>query len=221
MPGIMEYPEVVKKAMREYSEVFKNQPEGEHFGEYLMGLMVAERKRVLGINREFAQTTDQSCLNRWIGQGEWEVEKLKERRLELLKKDQSTRYSREGVIAIDNVLIEHEGKMIEDVGYFWDHAEKRYTIAHDYLIANYVCTSEKHYPMEFRRFVKREQCGEDGKGFKSHTELFKGLVDWVVSKRIGGNFTMDSYFLNAEIQNQIDGGGRGYVGDMKFNRHIK
>jgi hypothetical protein len=25
-------------------------------------LMVAERKSVLGINREFAQTTDQSCL---------------------------------------------------------------------------------------------------------------------------------------------------------------
>jgi len=40
------------------------------------------------------------------------------------------------VIAIDNVLIDHYGKTIEDVGYFWDHVEERYKIAHDYVFAN-------------------------------------------------------------------------------------
>ncbi|MHB1424544.1 MAG: hypothetical protein ACYC3I_15345, partial [Gemmataceae bacterium] len=39
------------------------------------------------------------------------------------------------------------GDCIEDVGWFWDHAEDRYKIAHDLLIANYVCTSGKHYPL--------------------------------------------------------------------------
>ncbi len=37
-----------------------------HFAKYLMELLVAEKKSVTGINKEFAQRTDQSCLNRSI-----------------------------------------------------------------------------------------------------------------------------------------------------------
>jgi hypothetical protein len=44
---------------------------------------VAERKNVSGINRAFAVTTDQSCLNRWLTQVDWDVTKLNERRLEV------------------------------------------------------------------------------------------------------------------------------------------
>jgi hypothetical protein len=51
-----------------------------------------------------------------------------------------------------NVLVDHTGKLIEDVGYFWGHAEHRHKIAHDYLIVNYVYTSGKHYPLEFYRY---------------------------------------------------------------------
>jgi hypothetical protein len=29
-------------------------------------------------------------------------------------------------------LVTHEGKLIEDVGWFWDHADERHVIAHDY-----------------------------------------------------------------------------------------
>ena len=43
--------------------------------------------------------------------------------------------------------------MIEDMGWFWNHADRPYLIVHDYVIANYVCSSGKHYPLEFRRFA--------------------------------------------------------------------
>ena len=130
--------------------------------------------------------------------------------------------------------------MIEDVGWFWDHADKRHLIAHDYLIANYVCTSGKHYALEFRRFRKSEDCQawqaelaqrEGGvqaasekeqrlATFKGHTELFKELVDGVVEWQIPGDFAFDCYFTNAEILNHINGTGRGYTGDLKFNRKV-
>lgn len=221
MPAIVEYPEIVIKAMKEYGDIFKNEPEREHFGEYLTGLMIAERKTVSGINREFAVTTDQSCLNRWMTEVEWDVGKLNERRLSLLQKDSSTRYSAQGVIAVDNVLIDHEGKLIEDVGWFWDHASDRHVIAHDYLIANYVCTSGKHYPLEFRRFRKRDQCEASGAAFKDHTVLFQELAEWVIENGIPGDFTFDCYFTNASNMNYIHSKGRGYVGDLKFNRKIR
>jgi len=42
---------------------------------------------VSGINAEFAQTTDQSCLNRWITEVEWDATKLNEQRLAWLQAD--------------------------------------------------------------------------------------------------------------------------------------
>lgn len=222
MPGIVEFPTVVEQALKEFGALFVNEPERRHFAEYLTGLLVAERKNVSSINAEFVVTTDQSCLNRWITEVAWDVEQLNERRLAWLQRDSSTRYSAQGVIAIDNTLVDHTGKLIEDVGWFWDHVDQRYLIAHDYLIANYVCTSGKHYALEFRRFRKKE---EDPERFKSHTQLFKGLVDWVVEQDVPGDFTFDCYFTNAEILNHIHskrskGQRRGYVGDLKFNRKV-
>ena len=88
------------------------------------------------------------------------------------------------------------------------------------MIANYVCASLKHYPLEFRRFRKKETCIAAGDPFKNHTVLCKELVDWVVEQAIPGDFTFDSYFTNAEILNHIDSKDRNYVGDLKFNRTI-
>jgi hypothetical protein len=220
MPGIIKLPSVVEEVVARYREVFANEPERRHFGEYLLGLMIAASKTVSGINREFVETTDQSCLNRFLTQAKWDVAALNWRRLEWLQEDPALRYSKHGVIAIDNTLIDHEGKLIEDVGWFWDHADHRHLIAHDYLIANYVCDSGKHYPLEFRCFHKQAQCETSGEPFKNHTKLCLELVDWVIAEQIPGDFTFDSYFTNAEILNHIDEQKRAYVGDLKFNRKL-
>jgi SRSO17 transposase len=76
-----------------YGNLFANECQRRHFAEYLTGLMVAERKTVLGINSEFAQTTDQSCLNRFLTDAPWDTTALNQRRLDELQKDPSTRYS--------------------------------------------------------------------------------------------------------------------------------
>jgi hypothetical protein len=227
MAGIIEFPQVVQDALRDFGDLFANEPQRRHFAEYLTGLYVAARKTVTGINAEFARTTDQSCLNRFVHLEAWDVQALNQRRLDLLQQDSETRYGDHGVIAVDNTLIDHTGQLIDDVGWFWDHAEERYKVAHDYLIANYVCPSGKHYPLDFRCFQKQEQCQARDAPFKDHTELFKDLVDWADSRKIPGTFAMDSYFTNAAILNYIhgkrggDGQPRGYVGSLKFNRKLQ
>jgi uncharacterized protein YndB with AHSA1/START domain len=227
MPGIIEFPQVVQDALAQYGDLFANERQRRHFAEYLTGLMVAERKTVLGINQEFADTTDQSCLNRFLTQAAWDVNELNQRRLDELQKDSATRYSAQGVIPIDNTLINRDGLMIPDAGWFWDHAEERNKIAQDYLFANYVCTSGKHYPLEFRLFRKQEVCEALKEPFRNHTKLCCELIDWVCERKIPGDFAFDSYFTNAEILNHIhektddSGRPRGYVGDLKFNRKLE
>jgi len=220
MPAIVEFPSVVKEALDVFGPFFANEPERKHLAEYLTGLLIAHKKNVAAINREFAVTTDQSCLNRWITEADWNEESFNRKRLAWLQTTPDTRYSTQGVIPIDNVLVDHDGKLIEDAGYFWDHAEQRNKIAHDYIIANYVCTSGKHYPLEFYRFVKKENCSERGIEFVDHNRFVRWLVDWVVQQGIPGDFTFDSYFTCAENLNHIHAHRRAYVGDLKFNRKI-
>jgi len=218
MPTIVDFPTIVQEALTIFGDVFDTEAARRHFAEYLTGLMVAERKTVRGINREFVVTTDQSCLNRWLTEVSWDVQTLNDRRLEWLQRDPKTRYSPRGVIAIENTLVDHEGKLIEDVGWFWDHADERYVIAHDYLIANYVCPSGAHYRIEWKRFKKREACAAGE--CKDHTQLCIALIDDAVARGIPGDFTFDCYFTSAKVLNHIQSQQRAYVGDLKLNRHV-
>jgi hypothetical protein len=229
MTAIVEFPTVVREALAQFSDLFANDCQRRHFAEYLTGLFVAQRKTVLGIHEAFARTTttDQSCLNRFLTEVAWDAELLNKRRLELLQKDPSTRYSDQGVIPIDNTLIDRDGLLIPDAGWFWDHAEERNKIAQDYLFINYVCTSGKHYPLEFRLFRKQEVCEAINEPFRNHTALCRELIDRVCERAIPGDFTMDSYFTNAEILNHVNGKAdrfgqpRAYVGDLKSNRKVE
>ena len=116
MPTIVDFPTIVKDAVDVFGELFANEPARRHFAEYLTGLIVAANKTVSGINGAFVVTTDQSCLNRWLNEVTWDVQALNDRRLAWLQGDPKTRYSPRGVIAIDNTLVDHAGKLIEDVG---------------------------------------------------------------------------------------------------------
>jgi len=218
MPAIVDFPTVVQEALTIFGDLFDTEPARRHFAEYLTGLIVAENKTVSGINREFALTTDQSCLNRWLTEVEWDVTALNDRRLAWLQQAPQTRYSVRGVIAIDNTLVTHEGKLIEDVGWFWDHADERHVIAHDYIISNYVCPSKAHYPIEWRRFKKRAAC--EAGTFKDHTELCIELIDDALKRGIPGAFTFDSYFTSAKVLNHIHSKQATYVGDLKLNRKV-
>ena len=218
MPAIVDFPTIVQEALAVFGDVFDTEAARRHFAEYLTGLIVAENKTVSGINREFAVTTDQSCLNRWLTEVQWDATVLNDRRLAWLQQAPQTRYSVRGVIAIDNTLVTHEGKLIEDVGWFWDHADQRHVIAHDYVISNYVCPSRAHYPIEWRRFKKRDSCPE--KAFKDHTQLCIELIEDALKRGIPGDFTFDSYFTSAKVLNHLQSKQAAYVGDLKLNRKV-
>jgi hypothetical protein len=218
MPTIVDCPTIVKDALNVFGDLFANEPERRHFAEYLTGLIIAEQKTVSGINREFVVTTHQSCLNRWLTAVAWDVQALNDRRLEWWQRAPKTRYSSRGVIAIDNTLVDHAGKLLEDVGWFWDHANERYVIAHDYLISHYVCPSGAHYPIDWRRFRKKDAC-EQG-ALKDHTELCIELINDASTRGLPGDFTVDSYFTSAKVLNHLESTKRAYVGELKLNRKV-
>jgi len=158
---------------------------------------------------------------------EWDHEELNATRINWLQQFEGTKFSQNGIIALDDVLLEKTGKHIDDVGIMYDHAQKRHILAHDLLFANYVDPkSGKHYPLDFRRFKKEDQCESEEVDFKKQTELFRELVGWCHENAIPGTFVFDSHYSSKEDLNYInslkndDGTSRAYVGDLMSNRII-
>jgi DDE family transposase len=81
-----------------------------------------------------------------------------------------------------------------------------------------VCPSGAHYPIEWRRFKKRDACPAGT--FQDHTTLCIELIDDAVQRAIPGDFTFDSYFTSTKVLNHIQSAQRAYVGDLKLNRKV-
>jgi DDE superfamily endonuclease len=182
-------------------DLFANECQRRHCAEYLTGLIVAERKTVLGIPDEFARTTDQSCLNRYLTEAVGDAQALNQRRLERLQEDPFTRSSDPGVIPIDNTVIDWDGLLLPDAGWYWDHAEEPYKVAQDSLFLNDVGTSGQHDPREFRLFRKEEVCQALKEPFRNQTVLCCEWIDWACDRNLLGDFTRDCDFTSAEVLN--------------------
>ena len=221
-------PKIVQNALDEFlASLFQNNAQRKHLANYITGLMIAENKTITGMTNEMPNASDPSCLNRFLTEVDWDEEAMNKARIDWLQQFDDTQFHERGIIAIDDVLLEKSGKLIPDSGTFWDHSEERYKHAQDLIIANYVHPhSKKHYPLDFKRYKKKDQCAWTGEEFKKMTELTIELIDWCQAKNVLGTFTFDSFYTCAEIQNHInslqnkDGTGRGYVGDLKFNRKL-
>jgi len=221
-------PTIVQNALDEFlAPLLANTPQRKHLANYLTGLMIAENKTISGMTAEMPNASDQSCLNRFLTEVDWDHEAVNQARIDWLQQFEDTKFHERGVIAIDDVLLDKSGKFIKDVGKFWDHSEQRYKHAQDLIIANYVHPeSKKHYALDFKRFKKADQCEWTGEEFKKMTALTIELIDWCQAKGVLGTFTFDSFYTCSEIQNHINalknGAGieRGYVGDLKFNRKL-
>jgi hypothetical protein len=218
MPALVDFPTIVQEALVLFGERFDTEPARRHFAEYLTGLIVAENKTIRGIHREFALTTAQSGLKRWLTEVQWDVTALNERRLAGRQQAPQPRSSVRGGIAIENTLVDHAGKLSEEVGWVWDHADQRHVIAHDYMISNYVCSSKAHSPIEWRRFKKRDRC--PAQDFKDHTELGIELIDDAVKRESPGDCTFESAFTHAQGLNHLQRTQRADVGALTRNRQV-
>jgi hypothetical protein len=225
---IIQPPKVVQNAVDEFfASFFKNKPQRKHLANYLTGLMISENKTVAGMTEEMPNASDQSCLNRFLTEVDWDESAVNDARIAMMQQSEDTRFHDRGVIGLDDVLIDKTGKFIKDSGTFWDHSEQRYKHAQDLILINYLNPlSGKRYPLEFKRYKKADQCVWTGEQFKKMTELSIELIDWCHAKGVLGTFTFDSFYTCAEIQNHIhdlknvDETNRGYVGDLKFNRKV-
>ena len=79
---IIHPPQVVQNAVDEFlAPLFKNKPQRKHLDNYLTGLMISENKTVAGMTEEMPNASDQSCLNRFLTEVDWDVDAVNDARI--------------------------------------------------------------------------------------------------------------------------------------------
>ena len=112
MLPMMGFPGVVEEFADFFRRIF-SWHQFRRFKQYLSGLITGRRPTVRSIASRQIEPVDQSSLNRFLTLYDWDREELNVRRLSLLQTEEATRWSRDGVVAIDDTLLQ-DGE--EDAG---------------------------------------------------------------------------------------------------------
>jgi SRSO17 transposase len=142
MIPLVEFPELVEHYAPHFASIFSEAAVIE-FKRYISGLVVSENKTVEGINRLFVhESRNQSSLNRLLTRSPFSVDELNQARLRVLDSVPGTQMKPRGVLSIDDTLLTHYGRKFEQIAYLYDHAEQRYTWAHNLVTLHYYTLAE-------------------------------------------------------------------------------
>ena len=83
MLPIVRFPRIVEQQAIWFDKVFTTDEQRKHFREYVTGLIVGNEATVTGINQLFLGHNDQSSLNKFATQSEWDENALNRQRVKM------------------------------------------------------------------------------------------------------------------------------------------
>lgn len=151
MLPIVRFPQIIEKQSSHIESVFNTNEQCKHFREYVTGLIVGHEATVTAINNLFLDKNDQSALNKFLTQAEWDECELNRRRvsMELARLHRRPISEKAGRLILDDTLAHHTRCSIDWLAHLWDHAQKRYVWAHDVVTCYYVNRADQ-FPVDFR-----------------------------------------------------------------------
>lgn len=124
------------------------------FNYVLMPLMDAEsisrtnkRTRSDELLKGLIPVHDQCTLNRFIN-GDYDWNALNEFRILELQRRERTKALEDGLILLDDVVMEKFGEKMENISYVWDPVAKKTVLGYN-LVVLYYTDGEKSYPLNF------------------------------------------------------------------------
>jgi hypothetical protein len=152
---IVEFPSIVLDNLTHFVPVFSTGEQVKHFCEYVTGLIAGDQATITAINALFLNKNDQSALNKFLTQAEWDEEELNHRRvqLELARLHRRPVSAKAGRLLLDDTLAHHTRCSIEGLAYLKDHALGRHVWAHNVVTSYYVNRADQ-FPVDLRLYLQ-------------------------------------------------------------------
>lgn len=192
-------------------------PQWNHFNTYITGLLLGEKgeKNIQDIAGNMLDGGHQSSLNRFITRRRWDLRKFNALRLRECLHDH-----KDGILSLDDTLIEKTGKTMGGVGYLYDSAQKKNVLCHD-IVSTFYRTSEEQLPLYFEPYVKKEVTEAAGTWFRTKIQIALDLLRQSLAQVRPVAIVFDEWYMCHELTDYINSHGLTWVSQAKTNRCVQ
>lgn len=219
MLPIYEIPSLITEIFAPYRDCFEREAQYVHFLRYVTGLLLPlpVNATIDGINKLFCGSLqrNQSSANRFFTDSGWETLQLEARRIDLLKAHPTLKPGKNGVIALDDVLLEKTGKHMEGVGRLFDPTQKKDILCHCLVSCTYNKLGQS-FPLALEPYFTEAVCASEvGQAlrlaFRTKIEIALRVIDQVLSWDLPGVLAFDSWYLSKAIVEKLEAAGRLWI----------
>ena len=211
---VVAYPTYVTELAEQFQPVFNQKRQYEQFKRLMSGFVIADKCTIANMNGLFLYHTNQSNLNRFVTQSNWNPNKMIEIEIDLINS-----IEKGGILVIDDYVVEKYGKEIYGTDWHRDHCKKRSIWG--LQIADCVLTGYGTYSLLSTVYVRKGSrwCT---KGFKKKSEIQLEHIKRLV--KLGLKFScvvMDSWYCSKNLLQQIKRMKKDWIAQCKSNRLIR
>lgn len=211
---IVEFPSYVEEMSGDFVHLFKQERQVKQFKRLMTGFVIAERKNIAHMNGLFTYHTNQSNLNRFVTCSDWNVDEMNRIKISMINEIES-----DGVVVLDDYIVEKYGKEIYGVDWHFDHAQGKKIWG--LQIADCVLSGKSIYPLLSSVYLKKKSrwIKDD---FKSKIELQKKHLTSLVAMNLSFScVVMDIWYFCKIITKHIEDLEKDWIAESKGNRLIK
>jgi len=199
------------KEVNKYLNFLKNcftKPQFNHVKNYVGGLIALNKKTISSISNSSKEEKDQSNLNRFLTEAEWNEDEVQDR---YVKKIRHQTKGKPVSLVIDDSIAEKTGKHIEETQYHKDHSSNGFVFGHQVVTALIMCFGLL-LPLFPKLYSKKTQ---------SKIELAKQIIEYASSKIMISQVIIDSWYVCNDIIKLCLKKGLTLIGNIKSNRLIQ
>lgn len=213
---IYKIPRFIQQNLKGFRKIL-SKPRHKHMERYVTGLIVAESANIDEINGMYVTRNHQSSLNRFLTKSAWNEREINNQRLTLF--EQKLGWCSNGYVIIDDSLSHKTGKHMDGVGWYYDHNNGNYVLAHNIVTTHYA-DERANIPIDYAIYFKKEEC--EDRQFKTKIDLAIDQLRYTKERCIAvSTALLDGWYLCKKLIDEIRALGLNWVSLAKRNRKIK
>jgi len=212
---IVEFPSYIEEMSTDFTHLFVQERQLTHFKRLMTGYVMADKKTISHMNGLFTFHTNQSNLNRFITCSDWNPWEMNKVKMGMINEIES-----DGVVVLDDYIVEKYGKEIYGVDWHYDHSKGRSVFG--WQIADCVLSGKGIYPLLSSPYLKEGSKWIKNGVFRSKIELQKEHLTQLVDMDLCFScVAMDIWYFCKTLTSHIEHLGKDWVAQSKSNRLVK
>lgn len=210
---ILNFPRYIEELSEPFNSLFKQKRQLLQFKRLITGFGIAEKHTIAHMNGLFTDHTNQSNLNRFITNSDWDLNEMNRIKMCMINK-----VEKDGLVILDDYIVEKYGKEIYGTDWHRDHTKCRNIWGHQ--IADCVYSRNGIYPLLSTMYIKKKSKWLKNK-FKTKIQI---QMDHLTElKEMGLQFSTvvgDSWYFSKDLTDHIEKLEKDWIFQSKSNRLI-